>query len=247
MKALLVTSRVTFVPNNYDSLVVAMASCPQVAGLLVLDNAEPKLALKGLGVALSGAPRVGMTLASNLLRYRASEARRRRAYALAGKPVRVLSSVNDERFLALISELGVDLVVNARTRCIYKEAALSAPALGCINVHHGLLPDQRGVMCDLWALSRGEPAGFSIHRMTRKIDDGDVLRVVEVSRDETHYVTHLERCAQREVLALRELLEEIERTGAVAGIPNVRSGQTAYRKNPTIQEMRSMRMKGMRL
>ena len=65
MKALLVTSEVTFIPRNYDDLITGMASCPQVGGLLVLRNRDGALARKALGLILLGARGLGTTLLKN--------------------------------------------------------------------------------------------------------------------------------------------------------------------------------------
>jgi methionyl-tRNA formyltransferase len=246
VRAVLVTSRVTFVPDNYDGLVVAMAASPHVAGLLVLDNAGWRLRLTALGAVAKGAPRLGARLWLNSF-WRASERRRRTAYEDRGKGFWVAPSINDPAALRLLRDGAFDLLVNARTRFIYKQEALALARLGCINVHHGLLPDQRGVMCDLWALSQGEPAGFSIHRMTRKIDDGDILRVVTVSRGERDFGRHLAAAAAREAETLSALLDEIARIDRVDGTPNRGGEHTVYRRNPTWRELRRMRARGLRI
>lgn len=246
MQALVVTSRITFVPENYDRFVLAVAESPHVAGLLVVDNAAPALYAKAVGAMATGAWRFGARLLANGL-WRRSEARRRAAYGALGKGVWVCRSVNEPGALALVRERRFDLVVHARTRCIFKAEALEAPPLGCINVHHGLLPDQRGVMCDLWALSRGEPAGFSVHRMTRKIDDGDILRVEPVGAGDRDYGAYLLRSSAREAEVMTDLLDEIARTGRVAGRPNTKTERTVMRKNPTWAEVRAMRARGMKL
>lgn len=246
MRAVLATSRVTFVPDNYDGFVLAMAAVPQVAGLLVLDNAGWGLRGKALGALAQGAGELGRTLLRNSF-WRTSERRRRARFEAEGKGFWVCPSINHPAALRVLRDGAFDLVVNARTRFIYKEEALRAARLGCINVHHGLLPDQRGVMCDLWALSQGEPAGFSVHRMTPKIDDGVILRTVTVSRGELDFQRHLAASARREAEVLAEILAEIDRTGLLAGAPNVRNERTRYRRNPTRAEVRRMRAMGLRL
>lgn len=236
----------TFVPDNYDGLVLPLADSPHVAGLLVLDNADLKLRAKALAALARGAPRLGARLLRNSF-WRRRERRRRFAYEARGKGFWVARSINDPAALRVLREGGFDLVINARTRFIYKDAALGVARLGCINIHHGLLPDQRGVMCDLWALASGQPAGFSIHRMTGKIDDGEILRVVTVSRGERDYGRHLAAAAAREADSLASLLDEIARTDRVAGTPNAHGECMVYRRDPTRADLRRMRARGMRL
>ncbi|GIW72294.1 MAG: hypothetical protein KatS3mg102_1836 [Planctomycetota bacterium] len=246
MRALLVTSRVTFVPGNYDDLVVGLARCPQIAGLLVLDNAAPALVLTACKAMAAGAVRLGWTLLANLLGR--SEGRRRAAYARAGKPVWRLPTINSPEAHALLRRAGIDLVVNARTRFIYEPQVLAIPALGCINIHHGLLPEQRGTMCDLWALAEGRPAGFTIHRMIEQVDAGELLLRVEVSPGtDRDYLAYLRRCARRERAELERLLARIEAAGRLDGEPNVAPPGVRYRRNPDFAAVRRMRNRGMLL
>ena len=246
MRALLVTSRVTFVPRNYDSFVLALADSPQVCGLLVLDNRQGTR-LRALAAWAMGARGIGRQLLVNGFGWRAGECSRRRAFTSRGKSFHVQRSINERTAVALLRELDLDVVVNARTREIYGGEALSAPRLGCLNVHHGLLPAQRGLMCDLWALYTNEPAGFSIHAMTRRVDDGEILRAVAVSHGERDYLAHLAASAAREAGELAQLLDQIGRTGVVEGRPNRRTAATVYRRNPTWSQIRQMRAAGLRL
>jgi len=246
MRAWLVTSRVTFVPRNYDDLILPLARCPEVCGLFVLDNRSPRLALQAIGVGLLGAPRIGGTLLANILGW--SMARRRRAYAAERKPVRVFDTIHSPEVLALCREEAVDVIVNARTREIYRPEVLAAPRLGCINVHHGLLPEARGTMCDLWALHEQQPAGFSIHEMTERVDAGSILdRVVVDTGAERSYPRYLQRAARAEVEAVAGALAAIGERGALAGEPNIRPKGNRFRRNPTWREIRAMRRGGLRL
>jgi methionyl-tRNA formyltransferase len=243
MRTLLITSAVTFVPRNYDDMIAGLAECPQVAGLLVLDNANYRLMGQACGLIALGAPRVGWTLLKN--RFGTSRARRRRAYAAQGKPLWRLRSINSEAAARLIREQNIDLIVNARTRSIYRQEILALPRLGCVNVHHGLLPEQRGTMCDLWALHERVAAGFSIHKMVEKVDAGEILARVEVSDgSDRDYLRYLGKAAKRELAELKQLLAEIERQGAVAGQRNS-TANPQYRRNPTRQQIAAMKKGGL--
>ncbi|MDZ4199727.1 MAG: formyltransferase family protein, partial [Kiritimatiellia bacterium] len=173
---------------------------------------------------------------------------RRRAYAAREKPVWMLPSIQSPDALRLVMENGFDLIVNARTRWIYKREILGAPPLGCINVHHGLLPEQRGTMCDLWALHERSEAGFSIHIMTPEVDAGPILIRVGVSEpDELDYIRYLKKACGLEREAVARVLEEIERTGCLPGRPNIAPAVLAIRKNPTARQIGEMRRGGLKL
>jgi methionyl-tRNA formyltransferase len=244
VKTLLVTSRVTFVPENYDALITGLASCPQIAGLLVLENRSRKLLGKALGLMAVGAPRIGMTLIRNW--FGPSARRRAAAFATAGKPAWTLPTINCPEAAALIRERGFDLMLNARTRFIYKADILSAPRLGCVNIHHGLLPEQRGTMCDLWALFEGMPAGFSIHVMIPAVDAGPILVCEQVSDGtDRDYPAYLLKASRRERDVVSTWLSKIKVSEPLGGLENKSiPGLTMYR-TPTFLQIRQMRRKGL--
>ena len=246
LRALLVTSQVTFVPNNYDDLIIGLAKCPQVAGLLVLQNAEAKLSAKAIGIIAMGGKQVGATLLRNL--HGRSNERRRAAFGAEDKPVFELAQINGAEALALVREYSYDLIVNARTRFIYKRQILEAPRLGCINVHHGLLPEQRGTMCDLWALYEKLPAGFSVHQMSRKIDDGGIISCTQVSDgNDRNYVEYLQRSARMEAKVVADILADIDARNEITCTPNRAPAGLQHRRNPTWEQMREIRRSGLRI
>jgi methionyl-tRNA formyltransferase len=246
LRTLLVVSRVTFVPENYDELICALAACPQIAGLLILDNRARALVPRGIGLAVLGAWRLGTTLVGNY--WGRSDARRREAFARTGKPVWQLPTINCPEAVTLVQREGIDLIVNTRTRFIYRTEILQAPRLGCLNVHHGLLPDQRGTMCDLWALAAGRPAGFTIHQMAPAVDAGGIVRSVQVSdgRDRD-FRAYLRKATQREAIELPAVLAEIAQQGEIRTQPNVASCAMTMQRDPTPAQVREMMRGGMRL
>lgn len=245
IKSLLVTSEVTFVPGNYSALVQGLSDCPQIGGLVILKNRTISLLGRALGLIFFGAPHFGRQL---LVNYFKGSKEHEKIYKMQGKPVWKINAVNSEIFQQILIQNNFDLVINARTREIYKNAILETPPLGCINIHHGLLPDQRGIMCDLWALADHSAAGFTVHRMNKKIDDGTILEKMVVSngteRDFLHYV---EVASQLECKTMKRLLANIELVGLPDGEPNIPSKQIVMRKTPLISDLRSFKEKGLRL
>lgn len=247
MKALLVTSRVTFTPDNYDELVVGLSECPEIGGLLVLDNKSHDITLKGLALTALGARGMGTNLLLN--QFGQSHRRRVEAYKKARKPLWVLPTVNCAEAESLVKEHGFDLVVNARTRCIYKKVFLKTPRLGCINIHHGLLPFQRGTSCDMWNLSEGKATGFSIHNMSEKIDAGTILRAVEVSDgSDRDYTDYLKKSVKRELSEIRDFLKIVAADEkALEGTPNAAPQDLLHRRTPTWREIRAILQSGLSL
>lgn len=244
MKTMVVTSEVTFVPENYDQLIVGLAENQHVAGLLVLKNWEAALFFKALGLMALGAGHVGSQLLKN--KYGQSAQRRQAAYQAKGKPVWHLETINCQQALDLVTDQQIDLILNARTRYIYKKPILQAPRLGCLNIHHGILPEQRGTMCDLWALYNNEPAGFSVHAMNAKIDDGNIVETCVVDNgSETDFLSYLAHAATMELDTVNRLLDEIAATDQINGRANKRTNTAQHTRNPTRSEIKAIKRKGM--
>lgn len=247
MKALLVTSQVTFAPHNYQPLLAEVlgGAREHLAGLLILKNLDAALLKRVAGLAAIGCPRIAWTMARNIAELSAEH--REDLFRAANLPILRAKSVNEAWLLDWVAKNDIDVIVNARTRCIFKAGILAAPTLGCINIHHGILPRYRGTMCDLWALASGRAAGFTIHAMVEKVDAGDILYKEETSpSSERDYVEHLRRAGGIEGRALARLLCHVADTRAVRGDANI-CATPVYSKTPQRREIHELRRKGMRL
>ncbi len=245
LKTLIVTSALTFVPENYDRMIGPMAQHPSVVGLLVLENRSAIYLIKALFLILSlSAPRMGITLIKNF--FGPSMKRRKQLYESLGKKVWVLSTINCEAAAEILKNENIDLVINSRTRFIYKKNILQIPKLGCLNIHHGLLPEQRGLMCDFWAHLEDTPFGFSIHQMTPKIDDGPILKVVPVESPRKNYLQSIFMASIQEAKTCLKLLDEINEKQTLTGMQNS-SDQKVCRKNPSLKDGYRLQMKGIHL
>lgn len=246
MRTWLVTSAVTFVPDNYEDLVLPLAQDPHIEGLLILNNRSPDVVLKALALILTGAgPRMGWQLLKNF--YSDSTYKKIKAYEAADKKVLIYKDINEPECVAALEKIQPDLLLNARTRSFFRKKILAVPKLGCINIHHGLLPDQRGLMCDFWAHLEGTPAGFSIHVMTSKLDDGAILSAMEVPSDKKDYLHSIKEAARLEPQAASEVLANIACTGRIDGVPNEKTGSTVYRSNPGIKNFFQLRLRGVKI
>lgn len=245
MRALIVTSSVTFVPENYNRLVCGLAQQPEVVGLIELDNREPSILLKAFGmISTLSAPRMGLTLAENYLGR--SRKIRQQVYESQNKFYRVIKSINSTEALRIVEENKIDLILNARTRSIFKADILKAPRLGCINIHHGLLPQQRGLMCDFWAHMENEPYGFSIHQMTSKIDDGPLLHVQKVDSDRKCYMQSVLKASETEAEACKTLLRKIKEENRITPL-KIPVSNFKYRKNPALTDGYKLQIRGIRI
>lgn len=244
MKIILVTSQVTYVQENYLNLLTPFLAnhYKQVAGLIIIKNFNLQLVAKALGVRFMGAPKMSNIFLKNISGLLLKK--REKLCEQFGIPVKYFNSMNDAEAIQWVREQNTDLVVNMRTRCIYKKEILNTPHIGCINIHHGILPDFRGTFCDLHALAENKEAGFSIHQMTEKIDHGQILHVEVVSNgSDKDYMAYLAKSGAIEAKALSKVIKHIEKNG-LEGIPNI-SPKPIFTKNPTQEGIKKMLAHGM--
>ena len=110
-----------------------------------------------------------------------------RGYTLTPPPVKVTaqefsipvyqpSTLRDEAFAALLSELCPDVCVVVAFGKILPENVLNFPKYGCINVHGSLLPEYRGAAPMQRAIIDGKSVtGITTMYMDIGLDTGDML------------------------------------------------------------------------
>jgi methionyl-tRNA formyltransferase len=87
-----------------------------------------------------------------------------------------------------MTEIRPDFLFSIQYRPLIKEAMLGIPTRGCFNLHFGLLPRYGGCYPVAWAILNGEQsAGVTLHHMTPRFDEGDILaqRSVTVTENTT--------------------------------------------------------------
>lgn len=84
-------------------------------------------------------------------------------------------TVNKRDFLQILEKIKPDIIIN-QAQDILKKEFLSIPTIGVLNRHNSLLPKNRGRLSPFWAIYKGEKqTGVSIHFVTEKIDEGDIV------------------------------------------------------------------------
>ena len=127
------------------------------------------------------------------------------------QPVKVKTGNLDE----WLKEREVECAVVLAYGRILPEAVLSAPRLGCLNLHASLLPRYRGAAPINWAIVRGETeTGISLMQMDSGLDTGPVFceRRTSIGPEET---------AGELAVRLGHLAAEVVRED----LPRVESGQ----------------------
>ena len=105
-----------------------------------------------------------------------------------GIPVEQPSKVRTPEFAESLRARAVDVAVVVAYGRILPAPVLSAPRLGCVNVHASLLPKLRGAAPIQWAIVRGErETGVCLMQMDEGLDTGPVFarRSLAIADDET--------------------------------------------------------------
>lgn len=159
----------------------------------------------------------------------------------------VIEDSNSEKFIKKIKDIKPDLILSFSAPQIIKADLLSIPKYGILNVHGSLLPDYRGCLPSFWYLYNNENiGGATVHKMSSKIDDGDILvqREIDISNINNMF----------------ELIQSTKKLGGdlmVDAIKLIESGNFTYKKNevdkgryftwPTKHQAKEFRRKGKKL
>lgn len=244
MNIWLVTSRITFVPNNYSHIVESCSEDPSIKGLIILDNFSIMWPIKATLLIITGAaPRLGFQLLKNCLDR--SWRKKISYFESKNKSIKIFKDINDQQCLDFLKSTSPDIIINARTRSYFKSTILSLPKIACINIHHGLLPNQRGLMCDFWARSKKIPTGFSFHLMTSKLDDGELIHVETVAHDENNYLKATKISEISEAVALKNLIAVYTSKNSPEKRSNQPTSIQPHFKNPSLFDFYKARMKGL--
>lgn len=89
-------------------------------------------------------------------------------------------SANDESFLPVLHQLRPDVLLPVFYDKILKPHVLSLPSIAAVNVHFGLLPDNRGSQPIPWALIDGNEPGVTMYYLDPGVDTGDIVAQLAV-------------------------------------------------------------------
>ncbi len=92
------------------------------------------------------------------------------------------STLRNPTVIRKIKKLAPDIIIGAFWVTILKPEIINIPPKGCINLHPGYLPYNRGVNPNVWPIIEGTPAGVTLHYMDSNIDTGDIIarKIVQI-------------------------------------------------------------------
>jgi len=101
-------------------------------------------------------------------------------------PVYAPEDINHPLWVERIMELAPDVIFSFYYRKMVGEEILAVPSKGCLNLHGSLLPRYRGRCPVNWVLIHGEKeTGVTLHYMTPRPDDGDIVGQQRVAIEES--------------------------------------------------------------
>lgn len=78
-----------------------------------------------------------------------------------------------------LQRMGIDILLSINFGYIFPLAVLNSVPFP-MNLHTGLLPWCRGSNPNVWSIIERNPAGATLHRMTCKVDQGNLIASLEV-------------------------------------------------------------------
>src|SRR5581483_3200217 len=87
--------------------------------------------------------------------------------------------------IAGLRDLKPDLGLSVFFGYILRAPVLEMFPAGCLNVHPGLLPYNRGTYPNVWSIVEGTPAGVTLHYVDEGVDTGDIVAQREVAVEPT--------------------------------------------------------------
>lgn len=100
-------------------------------------------------------------------------------------PVHAPANINHPLWVERIRKMGSDILFSFYYRKMVGNEILEIPPAGCLNLHGSLLPRYRGRCPVNWVLVHGEKeTGVTLHYMSPRPDDGDIVGQKRVSIDD---------------------------------------------------------------
>jgi hypothetical protein len=137
-----------------------------------------------------------------------------------------------------------DLVIGFGTSIITARTLAGMPH-GFLNLHTGWLPDYRGVKSEFWTIAQGDSAnaGWTLHYMTPRLDDGDIVLRRSVPLTGENAAQLRAKLLRDAVPALAEFIDRVRQHG-FAAISRQPQTEGRYFTTPTWREWLAYRRTG---
>ena len=139
---------------------------------------------------------------------------------------------NSEKCVNLIKEKNLDIGVILGAR-ILKKNIIESFNIGVINMHPGILPENRGLDNLKWAIIKDLDQGVTSHLIDSKIDKGRLIdrKKIKVYKDDTLVDIHL-RIQSLEQKMMIESIERLFKERNLEAFEILGEGETYHRSVP---------------
>lgn len=105
----------------------------------------------------------------------------------AAAKIFVATDLKNRDSLQKIEELKPEMGISVMFGYLLKKDFLDLLPRGCLNLHPGYLPYNRGAYPNVWSIVERTPAGVTLHYVDEGIDTGDIVRqkAVPISSSDT--------------------------------------------------------------
>ncbi|MDB4693876.1 formyltransferase family protein [Flavobacteriales bacterium] len=87
-----------------------------------------------------------------------------------------VAQLNSDETRIVLTDYDLDIAISLGNGFI-APSVFSIPRLGMLNIHHEILPEYQNAQSVIWQLyHRSDHTGYSIHQITRNIDQGVILK-----------------------------------------------------------------------
>lgn len=161
-------------------------------------------------------------------------------------PIASVVDINSNDGASWVSAHRTDLLVSVSCPQMIKTAILQQAQIASINIHSSLLPKYAGLAPYYWVLSNKEAiTGTTVHYMTKKFDDGNVLVQKKINILEGESAFNL--FCRLSILGSSALVEAVGIAIKGAGGVEQNFAESTYFSNPDLSSYKNLRKNGHRL
>lgn len=155
--------------------------------------------------------------------------------------------INSPSSRKMIEGIQPDLIASVYFDQWVSPEVLKIPRLGCINLHHALLPEFAGPFPNFWALlKRRDRVGVTVHYMNEDLDAGDIIAQEEIKVTAADTVMSLDIQAHR--IGTKLLIDAVEKMKRGSVVPSTQDrAQRTYFSYPSKSEIAGFKDGGGRL
>ena len=155
-------------------------------------------------------------------------------------------NINDPEMVEYVQNYKPDLIISIRFGQIFKTKIIEIPQKGILNLHSGVLPDYRGVLCTLQALINGEEeVGTTLHYIEdNSIDTGSIIGIskIKVEQDKSLF-WHILNIYDGGIKMLCDAIEKVDNNHSISSYEqNLTEG--SYYSTPSKKNIMKLIEKG---